>query len=241
MPTSSACPACYHKGSYYQPGETWTDESKCANYTCLRVSNPCMPLNKSVQIDVKIPVCQACPQGFKTVPNKDKCCPDCVPTEDIDSKCGVKYMGTVKVKGNVEGQVCETQQKVPVRACVGFCSSAIFGLLGDSDALHSPCSCCKPNEVKQRNVTITCADNSIKETVYNEILSCSCRQQTCGVPTDINIQKDEEKVKRSTVNRRSIMEQLEELDSANDEVAHRRRRRELLNDLAMIHANKRRR
>merc|ERR1712034_31964 len=91
--TSISCPACYHEGSYYGIGETWQDKTKCKNYTCIKVANPCFPSNVSAQVTASTPVCMACPAGYKTQENREKCCPDCIPTDQIPDVCKVRNFG----------------------------------------------------------------------------------------------------------------------------------------------------
>merc|ERR1712188_17238 len=90
----TVCPACIHNGKYYQIGDKWTDDKKCSNYSCVAVDNPCVKSTLSAQIEVSKPMCPPCPKGYKTQVNKDKCCPDCIPTEDVDDVCTVKTYGT---------------------------------------------------------------------------------------------------------------------------------------------------
>jgi len=47
---------------FEQVNETWQDASKCINYTCVEVANPCYPSNTSAQIEVTTPVCAKCPE-----------------------------------------------------------------------------------------------------------------------------------------------------------------------------------
>jgi len=224
-----SCPACYHKGAYYQPGETWTDKSKCMNMSCVEVVNPCAPLNKSVQINVNTPVCQACPKGYKTVQNNNKCCPECIPTENIPNVCTLVKKNSQKIKGKLKGVMCESKKVLPATACSGHCSSNMDNVFGDEP---SSCNCCKPKSFTKLNITVKCEDNTERKTTYNLVKSCECQAQKCQPQMSSDAEMKKANNKRS-VHKRSIYDQLDEFDiENNDKSMHRRKRRALLDDLA---------
>jgi len=235
--TALSCPACYHKGSYYSINETWQDVSKCINYTCLEVSNPCYPSNTSVQIEASEPVCQACPAGYKTVANNNKCCPDCVPTSSIPDVCGVERFGrqVVTHTDSTHGQ-CVSTTKHQITGCSGFCATTSMATIGNN-IFESQCKCCQPAVVQKHNITMKCEDGTAFQTLFNEILSCQCKTTSC--PSSYNANSIEIRSDSGKPEKRSLFENLD--ISQMDEKTINRHRRNILNDLAMVHTKNKRR
>ena len=105
--------------------------------------------------------------------------------------------------------------------------------------LYTPtCQCCRPDSVIQRNVTVECDDGKKYETQYSQITSCACKKQACEARPAVNdVTITDANDGAEMLEKRSLLHQLEELDRM-DKATLQRRRRELLNDLAMIHAQK---
>jgi len=234
------CPACYHQGSYYAINETWQDPTKCINYTCLEVVNPCAPTNRSTQIEVDTPICQDCPAGYKTVPNNEKCCPDCVPTANIPSDCNVATYGKhALTQDNPKHGICVSDKKYTASGCSGLCTSTVMATLGSG--LYTPtCQCCQPLKVKQHNVSMSCPDNHSYTEMYHEILSCECRKQSCTAKYNVGDVEISTEDGSAIKEKRSLFDRLEDGEQMDDATLQRHRR-SLLNDLAMIHAQKKKR
>lgn len=231
-----ACPACFHAGSYYKIGEAWTDATKCKNYTCVKVANPCYPQRESAQITVQTPVCQACPAGYKTQANNKKCCPDCIPTNEIPEVCKVQNYPSQKLEQtSVEHGRCVSDKLYKVTGCSGICGSSVKAALG-TGMLTPECKCCQPTNVQKHNVTLRCdKDNSVIQTTFYEIRSCSCQKTTCSSSfnmNNVNVQNDDIGTKPSLFNT--------DISEMDDETLQRHRR-SLLNDLALIHSKKKKR
>jgi len=228
--TSIGCPACYHKGSFYKVGEKWQD--KCTNLTCLEVVNPCYPNKTSTQIEAKEPVCQACPKGYVAKPNNAKCCPDCVPTKNIPEVCKVSNAGlqTLQQKSTDHG-LCTSTKQYKVTGCGGICGSSVMASVGE-DMFSTKCSCCQPTSVKKYNVTLQCADKTAMKTTFYEVLSCSCQKTTCTSSfNNAKVKVEGQNVKRS------LFDSIDDIQDMDDETLQIKRR-SLLNDLALIHAKK---
>lgn len=215
--------------------ETWHDITKCKQYTCLEVINPCFPLNISTQIEVSIPACQACPAGYIAKQNNSACCPDCVPTEHIPEVCKVTNHGLQQLEYvSLQHGKCVSVGKYKVTGCSGLCGSTSKITLG-MEIFNPKCKCCQPTEVKRYNVSMTCNDHSPLKTTFYEILHCSCKPSECtsGFNMDSVIVKGESHTKRS------FFDDVDALKDHMDDSTLKRKRRSLLSDLALMHSEKR--
>lgn len=81
---------------------------------------------------------------------------------------------------------------------------------------------------------MTCNDEAKTKisTTYYEILSCSCRKVTCASTFNM----DDVQVERAQ-SKRSLFESLDEIPDMDDDTLTRQRKT-LLNDLALLHAKK---
>jgi hypothetical protein len=232
--TPTVCPACIHNGNYYQIGDKWTDDKKCSNYSCVAVDNPCIKSNLSAQIEVSKPMCPPCPKGYKTQVNKDKCCPDCIPTEDVDDICKVQDFGTQYLeKTTPENGRCVSISKQKVTGCDGICGSKVRARLG-MDTFVPECNCCQPKNVRKFDVKLRCVGGETITSKFYEILSCACELTRCDSTFGMN------NIVRDSIPKKSFRESMESLPDMDDDIA-KRQRRELLNDLALVHAQKKKR
>jgi len=181
---------------------------------------------------VNTPVCPVCPKGYKSQPNKNKCCPDCIPTDEIPNVCKVKNSGSdYLLHEDAQRGSCTSDKKYKLTGCAGICGSSVQAQLGTGTFIPS-CSCCQPTNVKKHNVTMTCDDKSKITTTYYEILSCSCGKVTCASTFNMDNVHVED-----TQSKRSLFESLDEIPDMDDDTLTRQRRT-LLNDLALLHAKK---
>jgi hypothetical protein len=101
------------------------------------------------------------------------------------------------------------------------------------------CSCCQPVRVVKHNVSMTCDDRHTFFIDFHEFTQCECKIQKCGAAYDtsgVEIVSTGGSQERS---KRSFIEDLAE--TAMDKDTKERHRRNLLNDLAMLHASKKKR
>jgi hypothetical protein len=177
-----------------------------------------------------------CPKGFKAQERKDQCCPDCVPTADTPDVCETKNFGKQKLRQKTaKNGVCVSDKKYKVTGCAGVCGSSLEATLG-SDILRPNCKCCQPKDVKKYKVTLKCANGSTVKTTFYEIQSCSCKQTRCDSVFNMNQARDEEE----STNKKYLLQSIEDLGTEMDDDLARRQRRSLLNDLALVHAKKKR-
>merc|ERR1712154_410856 len=231
--TPSVCPACIHKGKYYQIGDKWTDDKKCVNYSCVAIDNPCVKSNLSAQIEASKPMCAPCPKGFKAQVNKDKCCPECIPTDDVDDICKVKNHGTqTLVRDTADKGRCVSLKPHKITGCDGICGSKVRARLG-MDTFVPECNCCQPKNVRRFNVAMKCSNGEKITAKFYEILSCVCELTRCDSTFGMN------RIVRDSTPQMSFKQSMEALPDTDDDIA-KRRRRQLLNDLALVHAQKKR-
>jgi len=205
----------------------------------LEVNNPCYPSNTSAQIQVTTPVCPSCPKGYDTVEDPTACCPRCVPTENIPSVCKVKNFRVAKIAMEDKNSQCLSEKEFKHTGCAGLCESTVSAMPGNN-MLTPSCSCCQPTRVVKHNVSMKCDDGHTFFVDFHEFQSCECKIQKCGSNYDtsgveiVSAGGTEERSKRS------FMDDLNDSVTMNKE-SKERYRRNLLNDLAMLHANKKKR
>jgi len=204
--------------------------------TCKLVGNPCLPEGKAPQITVDTPVCPTCPKGFKAKAGEGKCCPECVPTENIADICETKDFGEQNLRQETANNgLCVSLKKYKVTGCAGVCGSSMKASLG-SDILRPKCRCCQPMDVKKHEVTLKCANGATMKATFYEVKSCSCKRTRCDSVFNMNQARDEEEPEK----KKSLLQSLEDIDTEMDDDLARRKRRSLLNDLALVHAKKKR-
>lgn len=73
------------------------------------------------------------------------------------------------------------------------------------------------------------------KTTFYEVQSCSCKRTRCDSAFNMKQVRDEEE----EMSKESLLRSIEDMPEMDDDTA-RRQRRSLLNDLAMVHAKKKR-
>jgi len=185
---------------------------------------------------VNKPICQACPDGYKAKANVNKCCPDCVPTENIPNVCKVNNMGLQQLETvTSDNGKCVSKNMYKMTGCNGRCRSNVKASF-DSSTFVPGCTCCQPTNVRQFNVSLECENKKTIKTTFYEILSCSCQATRCDSSFNMNnaVSSDQ------PLPQESLLRSIEMMPDLDDDTA-RRQRRSLLSDLALVHAKKRRR
>jgi hypothetical protein len=171
--------------------------------------------------------------------NKDKCCPDCIPTGDIPDVCKpTDYGAQILEQTTSDNGVCVSTKKYKMTGCSGRCRSSVKASL-DSSTFVPGCKCCQPTNVRQFNVTLTCENKVQVRTTFYEILSCSCQATRCDSSFNLKDARESDE-SDDYLPKSSLLRSIEMMPDLDDETA-RRQRRSLLNDLALVHAKKRRR
>lgn len=154
--------------------------------------------------------------------------------------CNVKDLGVeVLQQTDLTHGTCKSTKKYRVTGCGGFCKSEIVATVGSG--IYSPsCQCCQPTRVKQHNVTMSCTSGHEYTAKFHEILDCNCAPQRCSAKYDVSGINIETSDGADTAEKRSIFERLGDIEQMDDETLQRHRRN-LLNDLALIHAKKKKR
>ena len=159
-----------------------------------------------------------------------------VPTDEIPDLCKVKKFGqqTLEQTTSDKGK-CVSLKKHLVTGCAGICGSSVKATLG-SDTFVPECKCCQPSNVRKFDVTLKCENGGNVRSSFYEILSCSCATTRCDSSFNVNRQRDVSDVN----SKKSLLRSIEIMPEMDDDTA-RRQRRSLLNDLALVHAKKKRR
>lgn len=128
---------------------------------------------------------------------------------------------------------CRSIKKFKTTGCNGVCGSSVKAQLGTGTFMPS-CSCCQPTNVRKHNVSMVCNDKTKTKitTTFYEILSCSCRKVACASTFNLNNVQVE-----GAQSKRSLFDSLDELPQMDDDTLTRQRKT-LLNDLALLHAKK---
>ena len=162
-----------------------------------------------------------------------------MPTENIPSVCKVKNFRVAPITMEDKGSQCSSDKSFKHTGCAGLCESTVPAMPGNN-MLTPSCSCCQPTRVVKHNVSMTCDDGHTFFVDFHEFQSCECKIQKCGSNYDtsgvevVSAGGTEERSKRS------FMDDLNDSATMNKE-SKERYRRNLLNDLAMLHANKKKR
>ena len=148
--------------------------------------------------------------------------------------CKVKNFGEQTLEQvTAKNGRCVSLSKHKMTGCAGVCGSSVKAMLG-SDTFFPRCSCCQPKKIRKYNVTLKCQNGETERASFFEIQSCSCAETRCDSSFNMNQVRDE------SASKKSLLESIEDMPDMDDDAA-RRQRRSLLNDLAMVHAKKKRR
>lgn len=161
-----------------------------------------------------------------------------VPTENIPNVCNVKAFGKRPIQMEHKGSQCISAKTYEHTGCSGLCQSVVSAIPGSK--MFSPtCQCCQPVEVVKHNVSMTCDDGHRFFVDFHEFKQCQCKVETCGASYDTSSVTIKDPSGIQDLEKRSLFTDLD-FDSM-DEATKARHRRDLLNTLAMLHTNKKKR
>ncbi|XP_029354409.1 mucin-5AC-like, partial [Echeneis naucrates] len=146
-----------------QPGTTWSPpESPCSEFECVKTGNQ-----------------------FITVENKTICPPfdptKCIPGTEAIAQ-GVEKRPSCNVSTTavlVESQGCRSKDLVNITACSGACSTYTL-YSAKMKALEHSCSCCQEVVTSERQIQLTCKDNTEITYTYIHIDTCGCLEVDCS-------------------------------------------------------------
>lgn len=160
-----------------------------------------------------------------------------MPTDKVPSVCNVKDFGKRKIEMQDRGFPCVSDKAYLHTGCSGLCQTTVTAIPGNK--MFTPtCQCCQPAEVVKHNVTMTCQDGHQFHVDFHEFKQCQCKIETCGTNYDTSSVKVTNANGIEELEKRSIFDL--DFDSM-DEVTKAKHRRALLDTLAMLHTNKKKR
>lgn len=154
-----------------QPGNTWTpDGNHCVMFECVHIGN------QYITIEAKT-ICPPfdinnCIPGTETIA-PDGCCPTCLPKNNT---CDVTSTPVY-----VESQGCKSGQLVNITSCNGACGTSTF-YSAESNSLQHTCACCQELATSERQIQLSCPDNTEIIYTYTHIDACGCLKTECSAP-----------------------------------------------------------
>ncbi|XP_042265947.1 intestinal mucin-like protein [Thunnus maccoyii] len=153
-----------------QPGTIWTPSGDpCVRFECVKNGN------QFTTVDIKT-ICppydpNECIPGTETI-TPDGCCHACVRK---NQSCSVS---TTTVYLESEG--CHSKDLVNVTSCSGACGTFTFYSTKMRSLQHT-CSCCQELTTSERQIQLSCPDNTEVTYTYMHIDSCGCLKTECSV------------------------------------------------------------
>nr|XP_002129323.4 kielin/chordin-like protein [Ciona intestinalis] len=161
--TSDECCECVAQvcevdGVYKKFGESWNVDD-CVTCSCVDFTTGvhCESRECNATCDVT--------QTLELV--EGECCPKCVDQAPSCSPVAIQHVI------NLDG--CVTEGSVQLTACVGSCASNVT-MIDSPPFIQTNCHCCKPDDIRHRNVTLTCPGGRMVDHMIPEILSCACAE-----------------------------------------------------------------
>jgi len=119
-----------------------------------------------------------CPAEFVHT-SEDGCVQECrAPVEEQQSVggCAVTndFVGRISVE--INGMACETERDFEVNMCSGECVSSTVSKDGK---MVKQCSCCAASKTVEKEVTVKCADGSVRSHKIELVEECSCGKTKC--------------------------------------------------------------
>ena len=158
-----------------------------------------------------------------------------VPTDKIPEVCLVQNLGKQNLKQEDAFGTWTSTEAVKMTSCNGICQSS-FTMGTEAGKTGASCKCCQPASVKKVNVEMS-NSTATKIITHYEITSCTCQKTTCQSAFNMaSVAVEGTKVRRSL---------FDSLDTGSlehmDDDTYNRHRKSLLNDLALLHAAKKKR
>ncbi|KAM8762761.1 uncharacterized protein AB9X84_007402 isoform 2-T2 [Acanthopagrus schlegelii] len=154
-----------------KPGTIWTPPGNpCVKFECVQI------INQFITVEAKT-LCPPfylddCIPGTETIA-PDGCCRTCIPRgQPCNVSTTVMYL---------ESQGCQSQEKINITSCRGACGTFTF-YSNKMKSLQHTCSCCQELATSERQIQLTCPDNTELTYTYTHIEACGCLKTDCSVP-----------------------------------------------------------
>jgi len=155
-----------------QIGDSWSaTEDKCVKCTCKQgkrdIYAECFSTRKVML--------EECPEEF-IYRSEDGCVEECRKPAPSVGGCAVStdFVGRISVE--IEGLFCETEQDFQVNMCSGECVSSTVNKDGK---MEKQCSCCSAAKTIERQVSVKCADGTVRTHIVEFVEECSCGVTQC--------------------------------------------------------------
>jgi len=155
-----------------QIGDSWSaTEDKCVKCTCKQgkrdIYAECFSTRKVML--------EECPEEF-IYRSEDGCVEECRKPAPSVGGCAVStdFVGRISVE--IEGMFCETEQDFQVNMCSGECVSSTVNKDGK---MEKQCSCCSAAKTIERQVSVKCADGTVRTHTVEFVEECSCGVTQC--------------------------------------------------------------
>ncbi|XP_053177615.1 mucin-2-like [Scomber japonicus] len=150
--------------------------NKCVKYTCEKINGQLVTKETETTCPHFNPL--DCEPGTETT-DANGCCKTCKQR----SVCEVQSNETV-----IEVNGCKSVQPVNMTSCAGHCGSSSIYSAAANKMMHQ-CECCQEATTSQKQVELTCADNSKVQHTYTVVETCSCRKTECVEGTTAKLQR----------------------------------------------------
>ncbi|KAM3626043.1 uncharacterized protein V6R79_021645 [Siganus canaliculatus] len=167
----TSCVATLPDNSTYtvQPGKIWSPSGyPCEKFECVKIGNQYITVEAKTICPPYDPA--GCIPGTETMA-PDGCCRTCVPNTHT---CNVSTTTVI-----VESQGCHSKDMVNVTSCGGACGTFTY-YNSKMKALQHTCSCCQELSTSERQIQLSCPDNTEITYTYTHIDSCGCLNTQCA-------------------------------------------------------------
>ncbi|CAK6975861.1 mucin-5AC-like [Scomber scombrus] len=153
-----------------QPGAIWTPTGNpCVKYECMKIDK------QFITVDMKT-ICPTydpseCVPGTEIIA-PDGCCKFCTPKPH---SCSVSTTAVY-----LETQGCRSKDMINVTSCNGACGTYTFYSTIMRSLQHT-CSCCQELSTSERQIQLSCPDNTDITYTYTHINACGCLKTECAV------------------------------------------------------------
>merc|ERR1712096_248579 len=152
-------------------GDSWqAAEDQCVKCTCKQgkrdIYAECFSTRKTLT--------EECPEEF-IYTSEDGCVQECQKPQTVGG-CAIAADYTGRVSVEIDGQLCESERDFTINMCSGECVSSTVNKDGK---MERQCSCCSATKTTEREVTVKCADGSMKTHTIEFVEECSCGVTKC--------------------------------------------------------------
>uniref|UniRef100_A0A3Q3JRC6 CTCK domain-containing protein n=1 Tax=Monopterus albus TaxID=43700 RepID=A0A3Q3JRC6_MONAL len=171
VPTSCIISQSNNSTHILKPGFIWAPTGNpCVKFECVKIANQFVTIEAKTVCPPYNP--NECIPGTETIA-PDGCCHVCIPK---GHPCSVSTTTGV----HLEVQGCISKDPVNVTSCSGACGTFTFFSTKMRSFQHT-CSCCQELATSERQIQLSCPDNTEITYIYTHIDACECLKTECSV------------------------------------------------------------